>query len=224
MFQDQLHTANSHAKAVWVFAKSNKSDADVVLGNEPSAPVKQHLVLHWTGKMYPAGARYMGDFRTHGMPTAPLMETLIQLFLVTVMRMLDKQAQLFNRRSKKRKFKERDEDANEEQAVAKLAYQPGSVRVYLEEITSTSGEHVSRRVCTSWCSETKSPAMISARRSTKFSWKTKSSTRSGSRRRRRSDVHTESTRSGSPSPDSKNSGNSRTSTPTPRSAATTTTR
>ena len=144
-----LHTANSHAKAVWVLGKSNKCDADIIFGSDET-PVKQHVVLHWSGKMYPAGARYMGDFKTTGMPKAPIIDTLIQLFLVTVMRMLDQHKQLFSRPKKRRRTKKNDDDlpdpSDEERAVAKRAYKPGSVRVYLEEVTSIEGEHVATRM------------------------------------------------------------------------------
>jgi len=150
MFQDGLHAANSHAKSVWVYGKSNTTDGDVILGDE-EIPVKQHVVLHWSGKMYPAGARYMGDFRTTGMPAALMMDTLIQLFLVTVMRMLDQHAKLFSKRpAKRRRVGKQTEDApdpaDEERTLAKRAYQPGSVRMYVEEVMSTSGEHVATRL------------------------------------------------------------------------------
>ena len=148
-----LYNANQHARSVWVLGESNSSEDDVILGCHGGIPVKQHLVLHWSGSLYPAGARRMGDFKTVGLPKADKIHTLIQLFLVTVMRMLDRQSALFDRprkRQKKRRTEDMDvsDDMEEggELAIGKREYKPGCIRVYLEEVTSTRSEHVATRM------------------------------------------------------------------------------
>jgi len=148
-----LYNANTHARSVWVLGESNSSDKDVILGGDGDIPVKQHLVLHWSGALYPAGARRMGDFKTVGLPKAEKIHTLIQLFLVTVMRMLDRQSALFDRPAKRQKKRRGDDDDGVggmddggERAIGKREYKPGCIRIYLEEVTSTRSEHVATRM------------------------------------------------------------------------------
>tara|TARA_B110000211_G_C14083273_1_gene555558 strand:+ start:1019 stop:4150 length:3132 start_codon:yes stop_codon:yes gene_type:complete len=155
--QDKFANAATHGRAVWVTTKSNVNAGDTIVGADTSAHpselrVIQHLVVHMSGNIFADGARYMGDYRASGMPKAQVIEKIVQLFLITVMRMEDAHTATFapskRRKHNSGKAKKQDPPAERDprQEAKKASYRPGTIRVYLEEVSSTSGEHVALRL------------------------------------------------------------------------------